>query len=146
MCAKSRSPLRRSAYFKLLSIPNRSCSGGAGGECQIESFSLDPRRGGRWAYDTKQTSIVVNDVSKFHLDGEVLEFEPPRLLAYTWISNAHEDKTVRTVVRWELTPEGKGTRLKVTTADSPQLPVSRKSYAGGWPGVVGNLKNFVEQP
>ncbi len=49
-------------------------------------------------------------------------------------------------VRWELTPEGKGTRLKVTHSGLSQLPVSRKSYAGGWPGVVGNLKNFVEQP
>lgn len=132
--------------FQALIDPKQVMQWWTGGECQIESFSLDPRRGGRWAYDTKQTSIVVNDVSKFHLDGEVLEFEPPRLLAYTWISNAHEDKTVRTVVRWELTPEGKGTRLKVTHSGLSQLPVSRKSYAGGWPGVVGNLKNFVEQP
>jgi uncharacterized protein YndB with AHSA1/START domain len=44
-----------------------------GDECQIESFSLEPRKGGRWTYDTKPTKLNINGVSKFHCDGEVLE-------------------------------------------------------------------------
>jgi uncharacterized protein YndB with AHSA1/START domain len=115
-------------------------------KCEIEAFSLDPRRGGRWSYDTKQTTIVVNGVSKFHCDGEVLEYDPPNLLVYTWISNAHEDKTLHTVVRWELSPQAGGTHLKVTHSGLSQLPLSRKNYSEGWPGVVGLLKNFVEKP
>jgi uncharacterized protein YndB with AHSA1/START domain len=53
-------------------------------DCQIESFSLDPRKGGRWTYDTKKTKLNINGTSQFHCDGEVLEYDPPRVLAYTW--------------------------------------------------------------
>jgi uncharacterized protein YndB with AHSA1/START domain len=112
--------------------------------CEIESFALDPRRGGRWSHDTKSTKFNVNGINKFHCDGEVLEFDPPRLLAYTWTSNAHEVPNRSTTVRWELAPEGNGTRLKVIHSGLLQLPLSRQNYSGGWPGVIGQLKNFVE--
>jgi uncharacterized protein YndB with AHSA1/START domain len=49
-------------------------------------------------------------------DCEVIELEPPRLLAYTW-SGQHRngvDRSVRhTVVRWRLSAEGGGTRLRL---------------------------------
>ncbi len=35
-------------------------------ECQIESFAMETKRGGRWSYDTKQDKLTVNGVSKFH--------------------------------------------------------------------------------
>lgn len=87
----------------------------------------------------------MNGVSQFHCDGEVLEYDPPRLLAYTWIANWHEDKAARTVVRWELSPKSGGTLLKVTHSGLTNLPASRKDYSGGWTGVVEQLKKFVEQ-
>ena len=114
-------------------------------QCQIESFSLEPKRGGRWRYDTRQSKLNVNGVTKFHCEGEVLEYDPPRLLAYTWIANWHEDKAQRTVVRWKLTPKGAGTQLKVTHSGLAKLPIARKDYSGGWPGVVEQLKKFVEK-
>ena len=114
-------------------------------ECAIESFAMEPRKGGRWTYDTKQSKLNVNGVSKFHCDGEVLEYDPPRLLAYTWIANWHEDKRQRTVVRWELTARSGGTHVKVTHSGLANLPLARKDYSGGWPGVVEQLKRFVEK-
>jgi len=75
----------------------------------------------------------------------VLEYDPPRLLSYTWIANWHDDKTKRTVVRWELTPKAGGTRVKVTHSGLATLPVAGKDYSGGWVGVVEQLKNFVER-
>lgn len=131
--------------FQALIDPRQVMQWWTGDECQIESFSLDPRRGGRWAYDSKQSTMVVNGVNKFHCEGEVLEFDPPRVLAYSWIANWHDDKSHPTEVRWELSPRGDGTHVKITHSGLSQLPVSRKSYAGGWPGVVANLKNFVEK-
>jgi uncharacterized protein YndB with AHSA1/START domain len=83
-------------------------------------------------------------VTRFHCEGEVLEYDPPRLLAYTWIANWHDDAACRTAVRWELTPKAGGTRLKVTHSGLATLPVARKDYSGGWPGVVEQLKQFVE--
>ncbi len=86
----------------------------------------------------------MNGVSKFHCDGEVVEYDPPRILAYTWIANWHDDKSRRTVVRWELTPDAKGTRIKVTHSGLAQENLARQDYSSGWPGVLGQLKKFVE--
>ena len=113
-------------------------------DCQIESFTFDPRKGGRWTYDTQKTKLNINGTSKFHCDGEVLEYDPPRVLAYTWIANWHDDTARRTVVRWELTPKAAGTSVRVTHSGLGDLPVARKDYTGGWPEVVEMLKKFVE--
>ena len=113
--------------------------------CHIELFEMEARRGGRWRYATKQSTLNINSVSKFNCHGEVLEFDPPRLLAYTWIANWHDDKTRRTVVRWELTPEAGGTRVKVTHSGLAQEALARKDYSSGWPGVLDGLKKHVEK-
>ena len=130
--------------FQALLDPKQVMQWWTSDQCQIESFSMEPKRGGRWSYDTKNSELTVNDVSKFHCEGEVLEFDPPRLLSYTWIANWHEDRSQRTVVRWELTPAGAGTKVKVTHSGLAKLPVARKDYSGGWPGVIEQLKMFVE--
>ena len=40
----------------------------------------DPRLGGRHRYATEKGSIVVNNVSEFACHGEILEYDPPRVL------------------------------------------------------------------
>lgn len=131
--------------FQALIDPKQVMQWWTSEQCQIESFSIDPRRGGRWTYDTANSKMNVNGVSKFHCEGEVLEFDPPRVLAYSWIANWHEVPGQHTVVRWELTPEGKGTRARVTHSGLIQLPQSRKDYSQGWVGVMAQLKQFVER-
>jgi uncharacterized protein YndB with AHSA1/START domain len=114
-------------------------------DCQIESFSLEPRQGGRWTYDTCPTKMNINGTSKFHCDGEVLEYDPPRVLAYSWIANWHDRPAQRTAVRWELAASKGGTLVRVTHSGLADLPVARKDYSGGWPGVLRDLKKFVEK-
>jgi len=114
-------------------------------ECQMEFFEMDARRGGKWRFGTKKSALNVNGVSRFFCQGEVLEFDPPRVLAYSWIANWHDDKTRRTIVRWELTPTKDGTHVKITHSGLAQESVARKDYSGGWPGVVESLKKFVEK-
>jgi len=130
--------------FQALMDPKQVMQWWTGDDCAIESFTLEAKRGGRWTYDTKQSKLNVNGVTKFHCEGEILEFDPPRSLAYTWVANWHDDKSRRTVVRWELAPGGAGTRLKVTHSGLSEEATARKDYSGGWPGVVGALKKFVE--
>jgi len=113
-------------------------------ECPVKFWKMDARVGGRYSYATKKGSIVVNGISEFECQGEILEYDPPRLLVYTWIANWHDDPKSRTVVCWELTPEGSGTYVRVTHSGLGNLPVARKDYTGGWPGVVEMLKKFVE--
>jgi uncharacterized protein YndB with AHSA1/START domain len=113
--------------------------------CPWRFFEMDARPGGTWKFATKQSTITVNGVSKFACSGEILEFDPPRLLAYTWIANWHDDKARKTVVRWELSPKDGGTLVKVTHSRLTQENVARKDYQGGWPGVVEQLKKFIEK-
>ncbi|HXY13937.1 MAG TPA: SRPBCC domain-containing protein [Terriglobales bacterium] len=131
--------------FRALIDPKQVMQWWTSDECQIESFDFEPRRGGSWRYDTKQTKMDINGVSKFHCEGEVLEFEPPRVLAYTWIANWHDQQQQRTVVRWELVPSGGRTKVKVTHSGLSNLPAARKDYASGWRGVIETLKKFVEK-
>ncbi|MGC1453173.1 MAG: SRPBCC domain-containing protein [Candidatus Sulfotelmatobacter sp.] len=114
-------------------------------ECPVKLWEMDPCLGGRYHYATQKGTTVVNNVSEFECHGEITDYDPPRVLAYTWIGNWHDDPARRTLVRWDLTPTASGTRVKVTHRGLTQLPVARKDYSGGWPGVVEALKKFVEQ-
>lgn len=114
-------------------------------ECPVQRWKMDARPGGHYSYMTQKGAIVVNGVSEFECHGDIVEFDPPRVLAYTWFGNWHDDPKSRTLVRWELTPRQGGTHVKVTHSGLSSLPVARKDYVGGWPGVVEQLKRFVEQ-
>jgi uncharacterized protein YndB with AHSA1/START domain len=110
----------------------------------VKTWEMDPRIDGAYRYTTEKAAIVVNGVSEFECHGHIVEYDPPRVLAYTWFANWHDDPTRRTVVRWELTPEGNGTHVKVTHSGLTHLPIARKDYSGGWPGVVEKLKHYVQ--
>jgi uncharacterized protein YndB with AHSA1/START domain len=130
--------------FQALTDPRQLMRWWNSEDCQNEFFEMDARPGGRWRFGTKKTELNINGVSQFSCDGEVLECDPPRLLAYSWIANWHADKSRKTIVRWELTPSKDGTHVKVTHSGLAQEAVARKDYSGGWPGVVVMLKKFVE--
>src|SRR5271157_3220162 len=112
--------------------------------CPIHRWEMDARLGGLYRYDTEAGTTVVNNVREFECHGEIIEFDPPRVLAYTWFGNWHDDKSVRTVVRWELTPKAGGTQVKVTHSGLANLPIARKDYSGGWVGVLDMLKKHAE--
>ena len=113
--------------------------------CPVKLWEMDARPGGRYRYATEKGTVEVNGVSEFECHGEIIEFDPPRLLAYTWIANWHENKSLRTIVRWELTPAAVGTQVKVTHSGLASEPVAHKDYSAGWPGVMQMLKKFAEK-
>lgn len=131
--------------FEALVDPKQVMQWWSNEKCTIEGFTFEAKAGGRWTYDTVSRRLNVNGVTKFHCEGEVLEYDPPRTLAYTWLANWHDDKQRRTVVRWELTPHANGTRVKVTHSGLLREPTARKDYSGGWPGVVEQLKTYLEK-
>jgi uncharacterized protein YndB with AHSA1/START domain len=112
--------------------------------CEHTSFEMEARVGGKWGFYTTPATQSINGVSEFKCRGEILEFQPPKLLVCTWIANWNDKPESKTIVRWELTPTRSGTRLKVTHSALAEQKVARELYRGGWPGVVGNLKTFVE--
>ena len=114
-------------------------------ECPVQRWRMEARAGGHHSYVTQKGSLVVNGISEFECHGNIVEFDPPRVLAYTWFANWHDDPKRSTMVRWELTPRQGGTHVRVTHIGLASLPVARKDYSGGWPGVVKQLKKFVEK-
>ncbi|SRR5258708_2399725 len=113
--------------------------------CPAKFWEMDARVGGSYRYKSAKGTVVVNGVNEFECYGEILEIDPPRLLVYTWIANWHDDKNLRSIVRWELTPHRGGTLVKVTHSGLADEEAARKDYSGGWPGVVEMLKAFVEK-
>lgn len=113
--------------------------------CPVKEWKMDARPGGTYSYATVKGTAVVNGVDEFICHGEIVEFDPPRLLTYTWIANWHNDKSLKTLVRYELTPTAIGTHVKVTHSGLAWEEAARKDYAGGWPGVLKSLKSFTEK-
>lgn len=130
--------------FEALTDPSQLMRWFTDASCPVKSWQMDAPLGGSYSYATEKSNIVVNGVSEFKCRGEIIEFDPPRLLVYTWIGNWHLDPEKKTIVRWELTPTASGTHVKVTHSGLAQEPEARKDYSGGWPSVVEKLKQFAE--
>ncbi len=133
-----------SRVFEALTDPIQLMRWFTDASCPVKSWQMDARLGGSYSYATEKGSFEVNGVSEFQCRGEIVEFDPPRLLVYTWIANWHLEPQRRTTVRWELTPTAAGTHLRVTHSGLAQEPEARKDYSGGWPGVVEKLRQFAE--
>lgn len=128
--------------FKALIDPQQVVEWWRNETVSMEGFHLEPKVGSRWGCQTKQ---LVDGVNKFRVEGEILAYDPPRLLAYTWVANLHEDPKRRTEVRWELTPVSGGTLLKLTHSGLAQEQKSRQGYSSGWPDLLDRIKKLAER-
>ena len=108
--------------FQALIDRNQAMQWGSGGNFEMTVWEMDARPGGQYRYATEKGTVVVNNVSEFECHGEIVEYDPPRVLAYTWLANWHDDVTRRTVVRWELTPTKTARASKSSTAAWPRNP------------------------
>jgi uncharacterized protein YndB with AHSA1/START domain len=133
-----------SRVFEALTNPEQLVRWFTDASCPVKFWKMDARKGGAYSYATEKGSFEVNGVSDFECHGEILEYDPPRLLVYTWIGNWHLDPQRETLVRWELTPTVTGTHVKVTHSGLAHDSAARKDYSSGWPGVVEKLKEFAE--
>ncbi len=75
--------------------------------------SVEPRKGGVVHINFEDSGITIHSTLR--------EWDPPRLLQYSWSSGAQPDRPLR----WELVPAGNGTRLLLTlqiplTEDAPK--------------------------
>lgn len=111
---------------------------------ELSAYEMDARVGGRWYLEMK-VPAGYRGVNVIRHDGEILEYDPPRVLAYTWTANFHKDPKHVSTVRWEFTATKSGTHVKMTHSGLTAEPEARKEYAGGWPGVLQVLKTFIEK-
>jgi uncharacterized protein YndB with AHSA1/START domain len=132
--------------FQALIDRKQAMQWGSAGDFEMTQWEMDVRPGGKWRFVSKERRAKHPPGSEgFDHHGEVLELDPPRVLAYSWFANWHENPEQRTMVRWELTPTKSGTRVKVTHSGLAQLPAACQGYSQGWPGLLQAFKNFLEK-
>lgn len=97
---------------------------------------VEPRAGGEYTF-----GWMIKDSS----GGETpcgpqrfVELVPNRLIVHDW---SHRNEP-RTIVRWELTPEGAGTRVRLTHNVAASEPM-RGGYVGGWTSYLVELSEFA---
>lgn len=116
----------------------------------LTKSTMDVRVGGKWRSDG-----VGSDGLPFHVEGEYLEVDPPRLLVHTWVGSY--SGPLKTIVRWELEPQtvhglhpsgpkksGTGTLVRVRQDGFAGVPEAAISHGDGWKRVLGWLLGFVE--
>jgi uncharacterized protein YndB with AHSA1/START domain len=86
--------------------------------CWLASADVDLRVGGRF-----NLHWTIHD---YRMEGVITELDPPRLIAWTWPHEQHP----KSIVRWELAPEGDGCRLLLTQSGLTAPPL--KNVAAGW--------------
>ena len=133
----------RERVFKALIDREQALKWGDGPRFTMTEWEMNARVGGKWSFVSKDCANK-ESVSGIAHHGEILRLEPPRLLEYTWYASWHSNQLQETVVRWDLSAVSGGTQVKVTHSGLAQMPAERKGYAGGWPGLLAAIKEFVE--
>lgn len=99
---------------------------------------FEPTLGHRFNFRSDPIPNVWNGVT----DCEVIEFDPPLRLAYTWNASGEEAiNGLKTVVTWMLTPVDSGTLVRMEQSGfRPDDALGRKMMAGGWLRIVVRLE------
>lgn len=138
--------------FQAITDPKQTAQWwGQKGLYRITEAHSDVRVGGKW-----KSSGIGEDGTKFSVEGEYLEVDPPRVLVHTW--NPSYVDLRNTIVRWELEPrdvhglQASGPRRAGT---GTQVTIRHSGFAGnleqvqghgqGWARVLGWLQAFVEK-
>jgi uncharacterized protein YndB with AHSA1/START domain len=103
------------------------------------AVEVDLRVGGAYVMRTPDGAL--------HINGEVIECDPPRKLTITFNVNWPEliEKLGPTLVRYEIEPAGDAVRLTMT--ESHDRPLDDDILSGGrtgWPAILSSLKSLLE--
>ena len=105
---------------------------------RVTRLESDLRVGGQWL----SVGVSVTGES-FHVGGEYLEIDPPRLLVQTW--KASWSGTLKTTVRWELEAYPGGTRVKIRHSGFAGNAEAANSHSQGWQRVLAWVHAFLER-
>ena len=110
------------------------------GKYRTTKWELDPRVGGKW-----RTTGIDGAGAEWVGSGEVVEWDPPWVLAHTWEFDRHAAQGFpKTTVRYELERAGQGTRLRLTHQGFAGHRAALDDYRGGWPGALALLRAYTE--
>lgn len=77
--------------------------------------------------------------------GKVVEYDPPRRLAYTFVNLSDEYRNDRpALATFELEPYGKLVKLTLTHAGFAEGSKMLPAISKGWPAILSSLKSMLE--
>jgi uncharacterized protein YndB with AHSA1/START domain len=91
--------------------------------------------------------IVRQPDGSLHISGEVVAYDPPRKLAFTFNVNWPDliEKLGPTLVSYEIEPAGDAVRLTMTEwHDRPLSDDILEGGRQGWPAILSSLKSVLE--
>jgi uncharacterized protein YndB with AHSA1/START domain len=103
------------------------------------TIEIEPKRGGAF--------VLRLPDGRVNVEGQVMEYDPPRKLSVTWHVEWPEDfrKLPECLVTYEIAPAGEAARLTMTESHSWQVPDAILSGGKtGWPAVLSGLKSLLE--
>ena len=137
-------------FEAIADVKQRAQWWGMKGNFHVTESASDLRPGGKWFHDGEGP-----DGRKFHMEGEYLDVDPPRLLVHTRIADFVGN--FNTIVRWELEPRdvhglhtggshrvGTGTLVRVRHSGFAGHPEQAQSHQTGWDASMHWLKAYVE--
>jgi uncharacterized protein YndB with AHSA1/START domain len=91
--------------------------------------------------------VTLGKDGKVNDEGEVLAFDPPRRLSYTWhvLHDTEMSKEAPSRVIFEIAPMGKVVKLTVTHTGFEEGSKVLPAISGGWPMVLSSLKSLLER-
>ena len=95
-------------------------------------------RGGKWLSRWRGPGG-----EEFALGGEIIEFNPPTLLEYTWWDERYPNRP-HTRVRYDIEPTDGGCRVSVWHYGFDDTRDDFNDYNGGWSSVVAKLRGHAE--
>jgi uncharacterized protein YndB with AHSA1/START domain len=119
--------------FRALTTEELATWWGADDRYRTTRFAIEPRPGGHWL-----TEGVGADGTKFRVEGEVLQIDPPRRLVQTWRPSWNEGAP--TTVAYSLAPIDRGTRVTLRHTGFVGRPQACEAHGQGWERVLGWLE------
>jgi uncharacterized protein YndB with AHSA1/START domain len=128
------------AVFEALTDPEQLAQWWGPHHFTTPSIDLDLRVGGRYRF-----AMQPPDGGLFHLQGEFLEIEVPRRLAYTFRWEEPDADDVETVVILLIVDLGASTRLTVDQGAFASEP-RRELHVRGWSDSLQRLQTWLSRP
>jgi uncharacterized protein YndB with AHSA1/START domain len=102
-------------------------------------WTFDAKVGGAW-----KTGGSSQGHGDWETWGEIVEFDPPRVLAMTWHERLDKPRPFgETLLRYELEPIPSGTRLRLTHSGFAAYQDALDDYSKGWHPVLGLLRDYL---
>lgn len=86
----------------------------------------------------------VDDDGETQIVGEVLEFEPPRRLAHTFIATWYGERDDQGSLHWEVAPSGTGCRITLIHRGARAQTREGSETADGSRHIIDSLKELLE--